>query len=128
MKIYKVKAFYRWQKSEKVTEEALIKAVTDMENVIFEANLGGNIYKLEVQRAGFSKRRSHRTIVATKLSSKTWFFLYGFSKKDRANISELEEDSLKDLANDYLSLTQSDIDSMISQKFLFEVEIKNETE
>ena len=45
MRILKYRAFHQWAKSEKLTDSALKVAISEMEQGLFEANLGGGLYK-----------------------------------------------------------------------------------
>ncbi len=70
---------------------------------------------------GGGKRGSTRTLLATNWNNK-WFFVYGFEKNERANISENELESLKKLAKNLLGLTDVQIAAAIEEGFLMEVE------
>ena len=74
-----------------------------MSNGLYEANLGGNLFKKRIARPGQGKRGSFRTIVATNFKSR-WFFVYGFAKNARDNIDEDEEAALKKLATTLLTM------------------------
>jgi hypothetical protein len=70
---------------------------------LFEANLGGNLFKKRTARPGQGKRGGFRTIVATNLKGR-WFFVYGFAKNERDNIEDDEEAALKKLATSLLTM------------------------
>ena len=87
-KIYKTKYFNKWQKKSSELEDAsLIKAINELSNGLFEANLGGGLYKKRIAMQGHGKSSSYRTIIASKSSHDTWVFIYGFSKSELSNIS-----------------------------------------
>ena len=113
MKIYKTKFFSKWQKkSSELDDDALVQAIEELSNGLFEANLGGNIYKKRVAKKGFGKRSSYRTIIATKFAE-VWIFIYGFSKNELDNISQEDLDSLKELANDLLSIPSDKLSKVV---------------
>tara|TARA_R100001039_G_C1827098_1_gene92582 strand:+ start:420 stop:821 length:402 start_codon:yes stop_codon:yes gene_type:complete len=66
MPIYKIKAFSKWAKSEGMSDENIAQAVQEMNNGLFEANLGGNLYKKRVATGGGGKRGGFRTLLAFK--------------------------------------------------------------
>jgi hypothetical protein len=51
-----------------------------------------------------------------------WFFIFGFEKNERENISENEIESLKHLARDLLGLTAAQIAVATGEGSLVEVE------
>lgn len=63
-----------------------------MENDLYEANLGGDVYKKRVAHNNKGKRGGARTLVTFKKGNNT-FFMYGFanSKQDLDNAGELIE-------------------------------------
>src|SRR5580704_14012059 len=97
MAIYKTRSFARWARKEGLGDEALCLAVEEMSHGLFEANLGGNLFKKRIARPGQGKSGGFRTIVATNLKSR-WFFVYGFAKNERDNIDDDEQAALKKLA------------------------------
>lgn len=76
-----------------------------MSQGLFEANLGGSLFKKRIARPGRGKSGGFRTIVATNLRSR-WFFVYGFAKNERDNIDDDEEAALKKLAASLLTMAQ----------------------
>ena len=103
MSIYRTRWFARWARKEGLGDKALCRAVEEMSNGLYEANLGGNLFKKRIARPGQGKRGSFRTIVATNFKSR-WFFVYGFSKNARDNIDEDEAAALKKLATTLLTM------------------------
>jgi hypothetical protein len=105
MAIYKTRLFARWARKEGLGDKALCQAVEEMSQGLFEANLGGNLFKKRIARPGQGKSGGFRTIVATNLKSR-WFFVYGFAKNERDNIDDDEEAALKKLAASLLTMAQ----------------------
>ena len=54
--------------------------------------------------AAQGKGRRFRTLVATNKGNR-WVFVYGFPKNERSNVDKDEEEALKKLAANLLSLT-----------------------
>jgi hypothetical protein len=103
-----------------LTDQSLCAAVIEMTHGLFDANLGGYVYKKRVGIANRGKRSSSRTLIATNQDSK-WFFMYGFEKNDRPNIAPNELEGLQDLAKDLLARTHAQIDEAISAGKLEEI-------
>lgn len=79
-----------------------------MANGLIDADLGGNLVKKRVALPGRGKRGSARTIVATKMADR-WFFMYGFSKNERANIEKDELKFLQAVAKELLEYDNQQI-------------------
>jgi hypothetical protein len=101
MKIYKNVQFKRWQSKNKIPNTIIIKAIEEMEYGLIDAELGGNLFKKRIAKAGSGKRGGYRTIVAMKQTI-GWIFLLGFSKNESDNIDDKELIALKEYANKYL--------------------------
>ena len=87
-RIFKTKAFSKWFNKSDLSDTDLLVAVKEIEKGLYEADLGGNIYKKRVAIGNRGKSRGARTIVATKLSEH-WFFIFAFTKNERAKSTML---------------------------------------
>ena len=94
MRIFKVKAFARWAKKERIADKVLRETVAEMQKGLIDANLGSGVFKKRVALSGRGKRGGARTIVAFKSDSRT-FFLFGFLKSEMDNIDKKELKALK---------------------------------
>lgn len=65
-----------------------------------------------------------RTLVATNKGNR-WFFLYGFEKNDRANITDDELESLKEIAEQLLARTGRQLDEAVRDGSLQEICYEN---
>ncbi len=121
MRIFKTKPFNKIVTKEvEISDEELKIATKEMNNGLFEANLGGNIFKKRIAIDGRGKSSGARTIVCFKKDDKI-FFLYAFSKNDRENITLIEKKELKQYALDLLKMTDSEIKIAIKKGELLEV-------
>jgi len=120
MYILKTKPFQKWVKDAGVTDEDLADAVEEMENGLYEASLGGGIYKKRIALAGRGKRGGARTIVAFKMGEKA-FFVHGFAKNEKGNISDQEKEELKEYAKLLFALGSKEIAHAINTGKLIEV-------
>ena len=123
MEIYKINAFDEWAKEYNVSDEILLDAIREMSNGLFDANLGGNVYKKRIPLDNKGKRGGARTILAFKFNDKT-FFIYSFAKNKQANVNEKELKALKKLAKVYLGLTDKEIIDALRTGNLIKVDIK----
>lgn len=112
MRIFKNAWFERFTRKQGISDQALVEAVTLAEQGWIDANLGGGVIKLRIARKGQSKSRGFRTIILYKTNEKA-FFVYGFAKSDKENITTNEEKAFKKSAPLILSLTDKQISELI---------------
>lgn len=103
-----------------LTEEALCLAISEMEKGLIDAELGGGVVKKRVPLPGRGKSGSTRTLLATNKGSR-WFFVFGFEKNERANVSVRELAALKAIAADLLKLTSEELESQVASDALQEI-------
>lgn len=120
MRVFKTKRFAKWAKKSLVSDAMLIKATIEIEEGSFEANLGGAVLKKRVATKGRGKRGSIRTIVAFK-KGRVCFFVYGFEKKEKDNITDNEEKAFKIIAKNLLAFSDTILKKQVAQGNLFEV-------
>lgn len=93
-----------------------------MESGLIGARLGGSVCKKRIALDGRGKRGSTRTIVAY-LEGEKAFFVYGFAKKERSNITPKELEALKLLAKAMLDLTPVQIAVAVRTGELIRLEV-----
>ncbi len=120
MRIFKIKPFDEWMAEVGITDSCLVTAASELSNNLYEANLGGNIYKKRVPLNNQGKRGGARTIVAFKTNDKS-IFLYGYAKNKKSNITDKEEKALKKLAKFYFEFNNDQIKQVIKSGELIEV-------
>ncbi|MHB1358312.1 MAG: type II toxin-antitoxin system RelE/ParE family toxin [Rhodocyclaceae bacterium] len=120
MRTFQTRAFQRWAGKSGVTGAALLDAVAQMERGLIDADLGGDLYKQRVALPGRGKSGSTRTIIATQFAG-VLFFLYGFEKNDRGNISAKELALYQRLARGLLDMTEVQIATALAGHILTEV-------
>jgi hypothetical protein len=120
MMIFKRKDFARWQQSEKLPDDALCKAVKEMEAGLIDADLGGCLYKKRVARTGGGKSSGYRTLLSAKLGSR-YIFLFGFPKSALANIRQDERRALQFAGKVFLTLSADGMSKALRAGVLEEV-------
>jgi hypothetical protein len=96
-----------------------------MERGLIDARLGGQVVKKRVALPGRGKRGSTRTLVAFKEGEKA-FFIYGFAKNERANVSNKELQVLKLLAKELLNYTAPALAKARQAGELIEIEVDDD--
>lgn len=120
MKIYKTKWFHRWASKEGLEATVLREAVKELAQGLADA-LGGYVYKKRIALPGRGKRGGARTLLAFRQGSAA-FFIYGYPKNERANITERELEALRLLARELLSYSELQLSTAVKAGELFEVE------
>lgn len=120
MRIFKTKDFHKWAKKINLLDQNLKQAIIEINQGQFDANLGGDIYKKRISHKNRSKRDGLRTIIALKLNEKA-FFIYGYAKNRKSNITDEEKDTLKDLAKICLNYDEDQIIQAININQLVEI-------
>ena len=64
-RVFKTRPFARWLRKTDLDDDALFRAVADMERGLIDADLGGGVLKKRVALPGRGKSGSARTLVAT---------------------------------------------------------------
>jgi len=119
--IYKTRHFARWARKAGLNNSLLETAVLEIKSGLLDADLGGGIVKKRIALPGRGKRGSTRTLLATNMDDR-WFFIFGFEKNERENISENELSTLRKLAKDLLGMTVTQITVSVGEGSLVEVE------
>ena len=120
MRIFKTKSFSRWARKEGLTDKALIEAAHEVKEGLVDGRLGGGVCKKRVGLNGRGKRGGVRTLLAYFTGSHA-FFVFGFSKSERSNITKEETDTLKKLAKNLLSYDEKNIKQALKAGELKEI-------
>jgi len=124
MQAFKIKTFAKWASGEGLSDDALASAVAEMEKGLIDAKLGGQVVKKRVALPGRGKRGSTRTLVAFRQGNKA-FFIYGFAKNERANISDKELRALKMLAKELMNYKAAALTKAMKAGELIEIEVND---
>jgi hypothetical protein len=120
VRVYKLKAFGKFQRREQIADKALAKAIRDAERGLIDADLGGGLIKQRVARPGQGKRAGYRTVIAYRRDDRA-VFLFGFAKSERANLDGVELSYLQRIGRGYLGLEVDGIEAAIAAGELTEV-------
>ena len=78
----------------------------------FDADLGGGVYKQRLALSGGGKSGGYRVLICFRQGTRS-FFMYGFPKAGRENISSSEKADLKKLAKILFAMTDKQIDEQV---------------
>lgn len=120
IRVLKHRPFARWAKGEQLTDKALCAAVREIENGLIDARLGGFLLKKRVGKDHKGKSGGLRTILAYRQGARL-VFLFGFAKRDQANLEDDEKKALHKLGDVYMSLAEVQINKLVKDQVLLEV-------
>lgn len=108
MRIFKNPWFNRYAQKNKITDSQLINAIKEAEQNSIDADLGGGVIKQRIARQGSGKSSGYRTIIYYRRGERA-FFVYAFGKNERDNISIKELGRFKQIARQFLSMSDETI-------------------
>ena len=120
MEIFGLKSFVRFARKERLEPEVLLRAISDAERGLVDADLGGGLIKLRIARRGEGKSGGYRTIVAYRKSERA-VFLFGYAKSAMDNIEDDELQDWREVAVDLLGATQKELVKLITMGDLKEI-------
>jgi len=101
--VYKTKEFSKFARKADLGSAELLEAARAVASGQWDADLGGGVFKRRIAREGGGKSGGFRTIVLFKVGGHS-FFVHGFAKNEKANITPKELKALKKLATTFLGL------------------------
>ena len=121
MRIFKNAWFERFARKQKIQDAALREAVHRAEQGLVDADLGGGVIKQRVARPGQGRSGGYRTLILYRHAHRA-FFVYGFAKSQRANISDEEAAVFKKAARHVLELNDKQLAALIQNGQFSEVD------
>lgn len=120
MSVYQTKEFAKFARKAKLDCADLLAAAADVTEGRWDANLGGGVFKQRIDRKGGGKSGGLRTIIVCKMGAHS-FFVHGFAKNQKANVSSKELEALKKLATVLLALDVGALETAIAVGEISEV-------
>ena len=125
MRVFKGRHFSRWATAEAIGDADLCQAAAEAFAGHFDADLGGYLFKKRIARQGSGKSGGYRTILGFRKSdSKRIFFLFGFPKNARANITSRERSALSANASALMNADDRQIVELKAKGTILELECK----
>ncbi len=121
LSVYKGKAFVRFAKKARITDAELWKAAQHANEGLIDADLGGGVIKQRIARVGEGRSGGSRSIILFRKGDRA-VYVYGFEKKDLANIDRRELEAFRELAEVILGYADAEISQRVKDGALFNVE------
>jgi hypothetical protein len=119
-RIYKLKSFARFARSEDIADAKLADAVARAARGLVDADIGAGLIKQRVAREGQGRRGGYRMIIAFR-SGDFAVFLFGFAKSVEDNLDDRQVKVLRRVAANWLSADAATIKKAVEQGELVEV-------
>lgn len=120
MRIFKTTWFARYSRKQGIHDADLCEAIRLAEAGKIDADLGGGVIKMRLPAQGKGKSGGYRTIIIFKHGHSA-FYVYGFAKSDRANITASEVKQFKALASKLLNLDSQALQTLTDSQQLEEI-------
>lgn len=120
MRIFKSRWFDRFARKHDLSDGALGEAVRMAEAGRVDADYGGGVVKQRIARPHEGKSGGYRSVILYRRGDRA-FFVYGFAKSDRANITELEEREFKALAKMVFAFSDEELRELLAAGAYLEV-------
>lgn len=122
MRVFKTRKVAKWARKHSIDDGLLVTAINEMGVGLIDADYGSHLYKKRIATRGRGKSGSVRTILALRVNERA-YFLYGFEKNERTNITDKEKSAYKTLATAVLAFNKNDIEERLRAGSLIEVEL-----
>ena len=119
--VYQGKAFDRFARKARISDADLWQAAQRANDGLIDADLGGGVIKQRIARAGEGKSGGSRSIILFKKNNRA-VYVYGFEKKNAANIDRRELEAFRELAEVILGYTDAEMEQRVKDGALFRVE------
>jgi hypothetical protein len=121
LSVYKGKPFARFARRAGISDADLWNAARLANQGVVDADLGGGVIKQRIARAGEGKSGGSRSIILFKKDDRA-VFVYGFEKKDKANIGVNDLIAFRALADDVLHCPDSTIAHRVASGSLIPIQ------
>lgn len=125
MKIYQNRWFAQWARQQSITNDDLCKSIERANRGLVDADLGSGVIKQRIARPNQGRSGGFRTIIFFHVEERA-FFIFGFTKSERENLSKPELKEYKALAKNVLAYTEDKIQVLLDNEKLTEVNCDDE--
>ena len=116
LRVFASKPFMRFARRFGIDDEALWETV----NGACDTDLGGGVFKYRLAREGEGSSGGARALIAMKAQQRA-VLMFGFEKKNLANIKPDELRGYRKAAKIYLGYSEEEITAIVKEKALIEI-------
>lgn len=114
------RSFGKWLSKQPVGSGELRTALDELKSGIFDAALGGHLYKKRIRFKGKGKSGSGRTILCYKKGGRA-IFIHGFAKNEKETLSTKELTALKEFSKILVGLSEDQLATAVKNGDFMEV-------
>jgi hypothetical protein len=126
VRIFRTKAFTRFVKKTRISDDILCEAIRDAARGLIAADLGGGVIKQRIARPGQGKSGGFRTLIVFRAGTRA-VFVHGFAKNEKDNIEKDELVALKKLAAGLLAYDDKAIARVVASGVFVEMTCDEKT-
>jgi len=119
-RVFSFSAFDDFAKRQRWSDERLVKVVDDVESGLNDGVLGSNLFKRRVAREGAGSSGGFRIVLVCRVGDRA-FLLEAFAKNVKTTHTPVEVRVLRMLAEELLSLSETQIQEAIRTKQIREI-------
>lgn len=117
MRVFAIKWFTKFARGESISDRVLCDAAAEVVAGVFDADLGGSLYKKRVAREGQGKSAGYRLIVGYREpETDRVVFLFGFPKSVADNITSGARDLFSTAAETFIKATDAQVAKLVAEK------------
>jgi hypothetical protein len=120
VRTFRTKAFTRFAVKSGITDEMLCRSARDADRGLIAADLGGGVIKQRIARPGRGKSAGFRTLIVFRAGARS-FFVHGFAKNEKDNVSKEELLALRKLAAELLAYDNQTLERVLAAGAMVEV-------
>jgi hypothetical protein len=124
-RIFKSRWFAHFARRQKITDRDLCDAVARAQRGLMDADLGGGVIKQRIARPQQGRSGGFRSIVLFQAERHS-FFVYGFAKNQRDNISRNDLKEFRRLSDALLILNNAQLQPLLDEEEFSEVKCDEE--
>ena len=113
VRVFAIRAFFRFMKEERLSDDDLLTAISNLESGKGSDDLGAGVQKVRIARKGQGKSGGYRVLIAIKIGERA-VFLHGYAKNDYGNISAKFLSLLREAAGEVLSRSEEQVELLIA--------------
>jgi hypothetical protein len=114
VRVFAGRRFGKWAEREGLDDARLFETAMEAFAGDYDADLGGYLFKKRLAREGEGKSGGYRTILCFRKSDQQRiFFLHGFAKGVKGNITDREATALKLIARSLMDLTEGELRDLV---------------
>lgn len=120
LRVFKTKWFARFARRQAIADADLCEAIARARRGLIDADLGGGVIKQRIARPNEGRAGGFRSLVLFRVEAHS-FFVYGFAKNQRDNITQEELREFRALAEEMLAFDEAQLQTALDIEKLTEV-------